>query len=794
MDNFLFDVVSYFRAPKNYFWRWAEKGEVIEWRNGHTLCYRHELMEILQLMAPHGWPPLGSILLAHAAMKDDWWVSSEKGGMLQATLLIIEQQKDKEKFSGLKEELMLAFENLDRIHLIEDELVAGNKKAVVLHTIFNSKRVFVPGEEATKRLNEFNSGRLDPYIFKEGIDNAGAYFTQDLGHLNRAMSRFSDRYELEMEIRTGLKDPPVPVEMEVPETKQNDLLEQLAEDPATAGIANLTQHLIAALHIPMHTHGSSDQHFGGVSDISNRGDFDRLLLSELAHDDLSLMARLANNEALYLRREDMPDDLNKQRYILIDTCLKMWGTPRVFGMATALACTRDNKSKATMEAFALGGEKFRPVDLATKEGVITALEQQDVALDCSQSLTRFMDQGSLNGDDEYFLITEAAQAQHPSFQHVLATLKKPLTFLLTVDRAGEMKCYQFFHGHRKLIGEARFDIPRLMAPIKKTRRVHVPDKLPAMFYCLPFALYFPSSKVKFTSDRIFEIGDKGALAITLDRRVLYWEGKDRGAEELLDKLEDGLFYFGLANRSKAFLLVKPLQLDKFVLYQFYFDQVHSTVKKLDIAMIPTQLGYAYFNRRSFISHSPGGSYLIDADTGQVKEIKANEFIKPKERNTDVSSLRKKVNNGYSVLNNVKSVYINEDNVLSIDNRQVRLVNKDVLKLLSNKTGMGIKLTPVSPEPEIIIPFPDCGYKLFRFGWRDGSNVFVDSRGLLHLQSSDGSIPEITIILIIEKGTACWASDGTVSGSHYFIGAERPNTMTAAQFYEEYIERFINNLL
>ena len=33
------------------------------------------------------------------------------------------------------------------------------------------------------------------------------------------------------------------------------------------------------------------------------GDFDRLLVSELAHDDLTLSVRIALNEALYLRRE-----------------------------------------------------------------------------------------------------------------------------------------------------------------------------------------------------------------------------------------------------------------------------------------------------------------------------------------------------------------------------------------------------------------------------------------------------------------------------------------------------------
>lgn len=793
MDNFLFEVVSYFRAPQNYFWRWAEGGEVIEWRNGNTLCYRHELMEVLQLMAPEGWPPLGSLLLAYAAMKDDWRVSSEKSGILQTTLLIIEQQKGKEKFVDLKEELTLAFENLNRIHLLDEKLRSGNKKMVVLYTIFNSRRKYLPQERATKYLLEFNSGRLDNYIFKEGIDNGGSYFTQDLNHLNIAMSRFSTDFQLEMEIRTGISNPPTPAELETPAPTSSDLLEQLAEDPKTAGIANLTQHLIAALHIPMHTHGSSDQHFGGVSDISNRGDFDRLLLSELAHDDLSLMARLANNEALYLRREDMPDDKHKERFILIDTSLKMWGTPRVFAMAAALACTRDNKSKANINAYTLGGEKFQFVDLSIKEGVISTLEQQDVALDCNHSLTRFMEQSSRGADQEFFFITEAAQAQDATFQRTLAALKKPLSFLFTVERNGALTCYQFINGHRKMISEAKFDIPRLLSPAKKPVKGYVPGKLPAMFYSNPFPLYFPSSKLKFADDRLFEIERTSVLAITLDRRILYWANKEFGAQELLDVLEDGLYYFGVANQSKAYLLIKPTKSEKFILYQFYFDSPHSTVKKLDIAMIPPNIGYVYYDNRSFISHSPGGCFLIDGDTGHVKEIKSSDFVKPAVKLTDFNSLRKIVNNGYSVLNNVKSVYINEDNALSIDNRQVRLVNREVLKLLSNRGGMVSKIMPVSPEPEVFIPFPDCGYKLMRFAWRDGSTALVDSRGFLHLQSSDRTIPEITIVLIIEKGTACWAADGTISGSDYFTGKETPDKMEAAQFYKEYIERFINNL-
>jgi hypothetical protein len=70
---------------------------------------------------------------------------------------------------------------------------------------------------------------------------------------------------------------------------------------------------------------------------------------------------------------------------------------------------------------------------------------------------------------------------------------------------------------------------------------------------------------------------------------------------------------------------------------------------------------------------------------------------------------------------------------------------------------------------------------------------VDSRGLLHLRSSDPAIPEITIVLILGKASACWASNGYVSGCFYFTGADPSQSMPTHIFYSTYIQRFIERL-
>jgi len=51
-------------------------------------------------------------------------------------------------------------------------------------------------------------------------------------------------------------------------------------------------------------------------------------------------------------------------------------------------------------------------------------------------------------------------------------------------------------------------------------------------------------------------------------------------------------------------------------------------------------------------------------------------------------------------------------------------------------------------------------------WSDGSRAFLDSRGLLHLMSSDHDLPEISLVLGAD-GVAGWCSDGRQWGPQYY---------------------------
>ncbi|MGB0581969.1 MAG: hypothetical protein ACPGVU_19925, partial [Limisphaerales bacterium] len=88
-------------------------------------------------------------------------------------------------------------------------------------------------------------------------------------------------------------------------------------------------------------------------------------------------------------------------------------------------------------------------------------------------------------------------------------------------------------------------------------------------------------------------------------------------------------------------------------------------------------------------------------------------------------------------------------------------------------------------------FEECDFEFRgRFDLRmcefsDGSRIFLDRRGLLHLKSSDPEIPEVSIVL--KEGEASgWCSNGDRFGSAYFIAQHK---CMAASVYAQ-IERFV----
>jgi hypothetical protein len=804
-------TINYFKAPGDYFWRWADDGDVIEWSNGPTICYRAELINDLQQLTDN-FPPLGTILLALSAgipSREDQRISLLMKDNIAAFL-------DKHPFlfleTNIKDEQNDILEFLEIIHALPRKYWKGAERTLLLKTIADCQSPFYTKKKVQSILNTFQSRELEHAIVHKYSDRYIEQLKIDSKLLRVFLKRYPDTDILERELEIGMELLPVaaPIEIPViavPEQPEQDLLDQLLEDPKTHVLAVLTRKLIAAMHLPMHTKGTSNTSFGGVSDITNRGNYDRLLLSELAYDDDTLMARLANNEALYLRREELPENEETQRFILIDQSIKMWGVPRILAMAAALACAIDYRSNAEIIPFALLGDHYQPADLASKAGIIAALQLLSPALHSGEALTAFTTAYTLNNKQEYFLITEEQLFHAPAFQQSFSVLRQSNGFLITINRNSDVQLYRYAAGHRKLISSTNLKsqsaIPTPLTP-RVEDRYGIPG-LPVFLNMHPYPLRLPTSGSLIHASSTCFIPTLGAFSITETQLLLWWENRQKGAIEICYNFpKSNRYYWGHDGDKLLYILFHDKATDHLQLYCLQPDTLQLTATKM-INMHPFNMMGAAFDGKCFYVKLGQDSFAtITAATAEYElshhlpahmdEPTFQQLEQKRDKYTS-KQIKQFISFSYSTLNRIDQIFINKRDCIVINNHRIAYNARDIV-LQSNtprsiaERGSGDLLKGTT---KTTIHLPNTDQHLLKMKWENGSEAWVDScRGILHLRSADTTIPEISILLIINKATACWSSDGYACGPASFTG-DNNNIIPAGEFYKLYIHRFIQAL-
>ncbi|RKR81827.1 hypothetical protein BDD43_1985 [Mucilaginibacter gracilis] len=780
-------TIRYFQGMNGYFWKWAEGGDVLEFANGGTICYREDLVFILDSLEISAEITIGTVLLLLCACKDNSETLFEPGSYLQRLGYRSDYQETEHMVA--KQMIRQALELMKLINGLPFECRSGIKRVTLCQAVLeNSNKQ--DGKPLKSILKTFRGGSLDELIFNRSLDFGFTALQTDLMPLAFALEQFKDTATLEMKLRTGITNIPVKAAIPLPAPAPDDLMATLTADLKTAGLARLAHQISAALNIPMHLSGSSDQSIGGVSDISNRGHFDKLLLSELAQDDLLLTARLANNEALFLQREELPDQANQEWHILLDTTLKMWGMPRVFGLAAALAFSEGRK-RDPLDAWALGGKVSLPMELHTKEGILTTLEQLDPALNCGAQLKKLVSD-TVTAKAKYILITGPHYREDPAFMTAFAQVKEQLDYLVEVNRDGHIALYETRGKRYKLAATALIDLEETLFNRKRpAQRNYNLSGLPAMLSETDFPLLFPSSKIKLKHDNTFKMSTGQTAIITQDRRVLCWTEKDQGARELVDQLDAGDYYWGQV-KTYLFILVRNLPGAYLRIYQVDLENPNLMIHELN----NIKAEEVKFDNGLFHIARVADVVSVDPLTGQsmptAMDRKLFKALPSIPHFQVLNQIKKLINNGYSVINSAKNIYVNTSGRLYIDQREIRLDQHG--RNISLKDNSLNSLETVKPVKQENIEVAHLPYiKFTKFSWADGSEAVLDSRGFLHLKSSDADIPESSIILVIEKTTACWSADGKITGSSYFTGNRQSNVMLAADFYHTYIEPFIRQL-
>jgi hypothetical protein len=566
-------------------WRWSVDGETLVWADDRTIAFRAEVDAVLRRLAPGGLPPFGAVALLLGACRGDAWADSygrqtiagyaRTFGGMRATVTGAVDGVGAEALSAAAKgfagalvfrrvatEVESLVAGLDAISRLPAELREGSDaKALIAEVVFEAAKNRSPAEDADLVIRALDEG-VSPDTLRPQLCNEEALsqFARQVDGLAVGLQRV-DAETLARRKKTGLDESVIaPDEDLAPPERVRRLLAELSDDPELAGVARLASDLMAAVSIPRPLRLRDELAVGGVSDLTNRGPLDRLLVSELAHDDLTLAVRVAVNEALYLRRESPPREPPHRRAILLDAGIRMWGVPRVFAAAVALALAATNDPRAELSAFrATSDGRVESVDLMTRRGVEAHLGHLETRAHPGAALAPFFNRlaSTDDGDDsqhptDAILVTHADVLADPAF---LAVATKALAdvsvtfYVAAVDRAGAFRLVSLSRAGLKVVREAELSLDTILAerPRRGAESASVPLiakgvelSLPAILYADPFPFRLPH----VVQPAHAAASDKwGLVAATDDGRLLHWPDGGHGARQITAVLPRGVIGF-----------------------------------------------------------------------------------------------------------------------------------------------------------------------------------------------------------------------------------------------------------
>lgn len=732
-------LYEYIQAYKTYFWEWQDNGEVIEIPGGSTIAYTKLVKELLEGLAEQGFPPFGSLLLAIIATNDTAQNSLKQIQDDITTWLINESQLKADNAKLIEE----AFDFLGKLAGLQPRYKSGKGRMLLFQTLFRNCHNMVSVIKARKALYIFQELLSVNKIFKTAPLHAGI-FARDF----KTIALLNRQYPTRQAIIARMAEMP---ELEIKEleeeltqqAEEKDFVDQLVEDPATFRIGSLVKPIWAGLKIPIDTAAPSEQQFGGISDLTNKGDFDKLLTSEFAYDDLTFLSRLANNEALYLHREMPPAVDDRQRILLTDISLLSWGTPKVLAFAAAIAITRHPKAKKESLSFTVGNT-YKPVDLETVETVIDGLQLTDSCLHPAKGIDLFLKEyASLHKTEIFLLITPEALQQY-AVQKVLSEYTGLFRYIITVDREGHIAFYRFRQGGRKLLQEIKLPLEQLwtQAPLKKEDST--PRRIPLVEYNYP--ILFPGPQ---RIRAVLETSDGGVYYVSDSK--LYMRAANgihqttRAFIILAHQLpETGTFYIGNAGNDEVWLLNFKEQDKELTLTEL---KDRDTVKRTFYEWQKTATDF-FFHRDGFYHINDKGCYRISYNEGDIAIDAVHSGIKELVLARDEQAKRKPTGTQRvrSVLKNVHSVFINTSGNLVFNQHELNIKNGTISINTSNRTVEHI--TAKATKDSNVFEFPEK------------STVMINPLGMLVLKSSNVSIPIIYIPSVLA------ASLGLVAGEHF----------------------------
>lgn len=790
------DVREYFRSYENYFWEWATDEDVhddsgyhennlISIPNVGPLAYRAYVMGILKELKGQGLPPFGSLLLVLYAIQD---------GHLNMDGIFFYIRKYKNAFPGTDRENDVddAQSFLKNLMHLGNSLKRSANKIILLRTIFSYAHIRMSPEysEGVIRKFERKPHAIGEFARKEELN--AKVFGNDIKTLAYLYNEFPTTESIinAMKDEIGLPDLNEEVLEEETIIESGEFIQQLSEEPKTFQVGSLIKRIWSGLKIPMRHLSPGEQPIGGISDMTNKGEFHRMLLSEFAHDDEVFMNRVANNESLYIQREIPPEENIFERIILIDTSLKNWGTPKVLAFASAIAVVKHPKAHSECKVFALG-EHTVPLALNKVEDVIDNLNFVSPVLEVSKALEKFFTEQHTAKDLEVFFITHEDNIKNQNLQKVINENRDRLKFLVTTSANGELNFFKHQKGIRKHIQKIVLPLKELWAnpPSRKRKsnastehgvKTEVPKNYPLLFpapmqqiatFLYEGEFFILSSKKQllrtYLTDNYYNKGYYGRYSTQRGCEVLY---------ENISVKDQGQFALA-RNKQQQFILCQ-YQPAKKLISKLNIETKEYSELNLAGFDIPANVELVYFDKHFYLHEERLDEIFGMTVEGEVSmELVPNDAEIAKNFGKVQIELDKLRFNKFKILSNFTLVGINNEHNLVFSKSELKNYG-GTLYLMRNKLPVIIKANQIKNK----------------FTFSEGSEIITDSRGIITFRSINADIP-VFYMPALEYRAAALASDTEFGGAEYYLPKNTMLKMKEMQgMYEDYLKRFIHQIL
>jgi hypothetical protein len=246
----------------------------------------------------------------------------------------------------------------------------------------------------TKSVRDFLSGRLRPR--DEGREEVQVKVDDAAKALVRALQAV--------------------VEARLPKLETFDALCETVRARPSGDLAEaILRRVLPVVSLQERSWSSQELPVGGYADLSTRGTYDRLLISNLAYPEEEFVRRVVENELLFYELEAPPAQQPPKQFVFLDAGPATWGIPRLAGAAVALSVAGRARERGAEARIAAAGRVDRPFeDIDRARGVHELLDYQRWGPDLAAELGRWAEaarresKGHATGAD-LFVCSEAGK-------------------------------------------------------------------------------------------------------------------------------------------------------------------------------------------------------------------------------------------------------------------------------------------------------------------------------------------------------------------------------------------------